>query len=69
LTATLSQLRRLQEHLSRADAAITPLAADGFGRDGHGGQIRNPERVLANALIDVRMAAAVAEEIENQVGQ
>lgn len=61
---TLQEIRRIQGLVARAHYALTPLAADGKGQDGHGGQIADCERVLANACNDVRMAAAVVEEIE-----
>lgn len=63
----LQQLRRLERLLARASSAIVPLAADGEGRDGHGGKIRNARKVLLNALIDVRQAAAVAEDLERSL--
>lgn len=60
----LNQVRRLQSLLTRANAALTPLASDGEGRDAHGGRIKHGRRCLLNALDDVRMAAVVAEEIQ-----
>ena len=58
------KIRELAGRVAAAHYALTPLAADGEGRDGHGGKIADPRRVLGDALQAVRGAAALAKEME-----
>ncbi|MBN9691334.1 MAG: hypothetical protein J0M24_13945 [Verrucomicrobia bacterium] len=70
MTATLAQIRELQGLVAKANAALTPLAADGEGRDCHGGTIRNPDvnadspttPAVQAALICVNALKGAAEE-------
>lgn len=62
MTATLAQIRELQALVSKANAALTPLAADGEGRDGHGGTIRNPD-ALKEAIEAIHQASALAHQL------
>lgn len=63
MTATLAQIRELQALVSKANAALTPLAADGEGRDCHGGTIRNPD-ALADAIKAIRAAHELTHAID-----
>ena len=59
MTASLAQIRQLQALVAKANAALTPLAADGEGRDGHGGTIRNPD-ALKEAVEAIHQASKLA---------
>ena len=63
MTATLAQIRELQGLVAKANAALTPLAADGEGRDCHGGTIRNPD-ALKEAFASIHAASRLAHQVQ-----
>lgn len=67
MKATLTQIRELQGLVAKANAALTPLAADGEGRDCHGGTIRNPD-ALKEALLAIHAAALLAHRLQLEGG-
>ena len=61
-----SQLRNLSRLTTKASAALVPLAADGEGRDSHGGKISNPQAVLRDAFKALVEAGRLAGELLKQ---
>jgi hypothetical protein len=66
-TPNLQDIRRLQQLAARANAALTCIASDGVGGNSHGGQIKDLQGTISNALMDIEMAAEVVREIRRSV--
>lgn len=68
MTMTLTELRTLTTLASRATAALIPLAADGVGRDHHGGRLANASETLREALAALEQAGLMAARLRAEVG-
>lgn len=67
-TTNLADIRRLSDLVTVAGAALLPLAADGIGRDSHGGRIADPEAALSRALAALEEAGALATHLRRALG-
>lgn len=67
-TTDLKQIRTLSDLASRAAATLIPMAADGQGRDSHGGQIQRPQETLDRALAALIRAGALASRLRAIAG-
>lgn len=65
---THRDLRHLTTLVNRATAALIPIAADGEGRDHHGGRLASPAAVVAQALADLETAGAMAAQFRRSAG-
>ena len=60
---TINEVRELQRRISKVDAFLTPLAADGAGFDAHGGSIPHVDVKLAKCIKELQEAAEMAKQM------
>jgi hypothetical protein len=56
----LHQLRNITALVTKAGAALVPIASDGKGMDSHNGRVQDPEGQIAGAVEDLIAAVQLA---------